>query len=99
MVVLVVLVVVLLVGYRLSLTLHPYTNCEACEGRSRHVGAIFTYARRPCHVCFGTGQKQRFGARLLGLGTPRSARPWGRFAPPTSLYPTPRKPRRFLGIF
>ncbi len=91
--------VVLLVGYRLSLTLHPYVNCRRCKGRSRHTGFFFSYARRPCHICFGSGTRQRLGARLLGLGTPMSARPWGRFAPRASEFAPPTRPKRFLGIF
>lgn len=73
------LVVVLLVlaglGYWLSLHLHPYTRCEACNGTGKHRGGAFSYAHRPCHRCSGVGRKQRWGASRLGLGDPRKEGP------------------------
>lgn len=99
MVVLVVLLAVLLVGYRISLTLHPYTTCELCRQTGRnHSGGVFGYAFRPCYACRGRGAKQRWGARMLGLGEPRNPRQRGKFAPPTSNWPTPPR-RRYFGIF
>jgi DnaJ-class molecular chaperone len=68
--------VVVVVGYWLSLHLHPYTRCEACNGTGAHRGAVFGYAHRPCHKCSGTRRKQRFGAARLDLGEPRRERNW-----------------------
>jgi DnaJ-class molecular chaperone len=68
--------VVVVVGYWLSLHLHPYTRCEACNGTGAHRGAVFGYALRPCHKCSGTRRKQRFGAARLYLGEPRKGRNW-----------------------
>jgi hypothetical protein len=58
-------------GFLVSLHLHPYTRCEACNGTRRHPGSVFTYGFRPCATCSGTGRKQRFLARWQGLGEPR----------------------------
>jgi DnaJ-class molecular chaperone len=55
-------------GWRLSSMLHPYTRCGACKGRGRHRGAVFSYAWRPCHVCGGSGRKQRRGAVMFKRG-------------------------------
>lgn len=42
---LLVIAVVVLLGYRFSLTLHPYTPCEVCRGRGgRHRAFFFRYA-------------------------------------------------------
>ena len=86
--------------YVLSLLLHPYTRCEACErrGAQRETGALFSYAYRPCWRCRGRGSKQRFGAALLGIGEPRVPRINGKFAPATKHFPKPNRSRIF-GIF
>jgi DnaJ-class molecular chaperone len=57
--------------YALSILLHPYMACEACDGQGKHRGAVFSYAFRPCERCSGTGRKQRLGARLLNRGERR----------------------------
>jgi hypothetical protein len=44
---LVLLAAVLLLGYWISLRLHPYTACPTCEGRGRHHGALFNRSWRP----------------------------------------------------
>jgi DnaJ-class molecular chaperone len=46
-------------------------QCEACKGKGRHQGSVFTYAHRQCHKCSGTGRKQRLGAQMLNHGKPR----------------------------
>ena len=68
-------------GWRLSSMLHPYTRCGACKGRGRHRGAVSRHAWRPCHVCGGSGRKQRTGAVVFGRGQPN--RPTKRIQPPT----------------
>ncbi|MGH3481195.1 MAG: hypothetical protein ACRDQD_30785 [Nocardioidaceae bacterium] len=66
MTVLLVLVVVALVGYLISIRVHPFTNCRRCNGGSRHKGAFYSYAYRPCRRCKGSGRKRRLGAQVLG---------------------------------
>lgn len=56
-----------------SALLHPYVKCEACDGKGKHAGTLFTSTFRPCHRCSGTGQKQRFVAALIGIGKPRKS--------------------------
>jgi DnaJ-class molecular chaperone len=68
---LLVIGLLMLAVYVASVCLHPYMACEACEGRGRHQGSWFNKSFRPCHVCSGTGRKQRLGARVLGRGQPR----------------------------
>ena len=58
---------VLIVGYLLSLLLHPYTRCSTCKGSPRHYGSIFTRAFRLCSACGGSGRQRRLGARLLKI--------------------------------
>jgi hypothetical protein len=84
---LVLTAVVWLVGYSISLRLHPYTACPTCRGRGRHYGMVFRSNWRPCHACDGKGRRQRWGARWLGLGMPRFGRPTGRRAPRTIEWP------------
>ncbi len=85
---LVLLAAVVLLGYWISLRLHPYAACPTCEGRGRHHGALFNRSWRPCHACDGRGRRQRLGARLLGYGMPRFWRPTRRRAPRTSDWPS-----------
>ena len=63
---LIVVAMVFGVGYLLSIRLHPFTNCRACKGGSRHRGAIYSRAYRVCRRCKGSGRRLRFGALLLG---------------------------------
>jgi DnaJ-class molecular chaperone len=75
------LVVIVIVGYVLSILLHPYAKCDRCKGLGRHPGSLFTYSLRPCHRCNGTGRKQRIGALLLGRG--KRQKPTSRIQPPS----------------
>lgn len=72
------------IAYLVSCALHPYIACETCEGKGKHVGALFPKASRPCHKCSGTGQKQRLGVRFLGRGKPRKSS--SRIAPRSSSF-------------
>lgn len=67
--ILVVGAVVVVVGYVLSLLLHPYTRCGTCKGSPRHYGSIFKRAFRLCSACGGSGRERRLGARLLKIGS------------------------------
>jgi DnaJ-class molecular chaperone len=63
--ILVILVIIIIVGYYVSLRAHPYTKCRLCNGRGRHFGSVYTYAHRRCRKCGGNGRKDRLGVRLF----------------------------------
>ena len=66
----VILIVILaVVGYFISLRIHPLTKCGTCNGSGRHIGSVYTYAQRRCRKCGGSGRKNRLGVRLFGGGT------------------------------
>lgn len=67
--------------YFVSLLLHPHAKCRTCKGVGKLHGAVFTYARRNCHRCAGTGQRRRLGAWIIQRGA-RPARS-SRIAPRT----------------
>jgi DnaJ-class molecular chaperone len=55
-----------IVGYVLSLSLHPHIRCRRCDGgKSR--GSTSGYQLRNCRPCSGTGRKPRLGTRFLGI--------------------------------
>jgi len=65
----VVLIVVLaLAGWRISLWLHPYRTCGACNGAGETFGRVFTRSRGACRGCGGTGQVPRIRRRRGPLG-------------------------------
>ncbi|HEX6328369.1 MAG TPA: hypothetical protein VFZ72_17515 [Jiangellaceae bacterium] len=70
--------------YVMSAWLHPNVKCEACDGKGKHAGALFTHATRPCHRCAGTGVRRRFTATLIGVGKPTKTT--SRFQKATSSY-------------
>lgn len=59
-----------LAGYRISLSVHPYTNCKRCNGNGRNSGSTRTKFGN-CRACGGRGRKERFGRWLLGLNKDR----------------------------
>jgi DnaJ-class molecular chaperone len=61
----VILIIITIVGYFVSLRIHPYAKCRMCNGRGRHFGSVYTYAHRRCRKCGGTGRKDRLGVRLF----------------------------------
>ena len=63
----VIIVLVVGVGYYLSLLLHPWARCSRCRGKPRKQGAIFSYSHRVCPRCQGTGQERRLGRRLFRM--------------------------------
>ena len=63
--ILVLLILIVIVGYYVSLRAHPYTKCRLCNGRGRHFGSVYTYAHRRCRKCGGTGRKDRLGVRFF----------------------------------
>ncbi|WP_143030041.1 hypothetical protein [Pseudonocardia oroxyli] len=58
----VVLVVVLVLGYVVSVFLHPFKVCPSCKGSPRSYGSIYTKSFRNCTRCGGSGRVRRFGA-------------------------------------
>ena len=59
-----VLAVCAVVGYRVSLRIHPFHRCRRCAGTGKHFGAFFSYSQRPCRRCGGNGRRRRFGNRF-----------------------------------
>lgn len=70
--------------YVVSAMLHPYVNCEACRGKGKHAGALFSNAFRPCHKCSGSGQRPRMTAALISRGKRRQGS--SRIQPRTSSF-------------
>lgn len=64
-------VVILVLGYLVSLKLHPWRPCLRCKGKPRHQGAIYSYAWRNCGRCGGGGRELRRGVRIVGIGKPK----------------------------
>jgi hypothetical protein len=59
----VALVILVIVGYGISLWRHPLRRCRWCSGLGKHFGLVYRYANRPCRHCGGTGRRTRYGAR------------------------------------
>jgi DnaJ-class molecular chaperone len=74
---LIVLVIIVVVGYLVSLRLHPWHPCRRCRGRGNHRGAVFKYAGRNCTSCGGNGRRARLGVRVFHGGR----QVWGERAP------------------
>jgi hypothetical protein len=62
-VVVVLAVVVYLVGYAISIRLHPYRPCRSCGQSGKHRGAVFTRSFRSCRRCGGSGRELRLFAK------------------------------------
>lgn len=59
------IVVVGVLGWLISLALHPWTACSSCKGSPRRFGAVATKSFRLCSACGGSGRQLRFGARMF----------------------------------
>lgn len=57
--------ILVVVGYYISLRIHPFRKCRACKGTGRHWGSVYTYGHRRCAKCGGTGRQDRLGVRLF----------------------------------
>jgi len=64
------MILVLIVGYLVSLWINPWVKCSRCGGGTRKKGFIFGYAYHPCSKCKGTGRQLRFGRRFT-FGPPK----------------------------
>jgi hypothetical protein len=67
--VLVIIGLAAVVGYLVSLRVHPLTKCPACKMTGRHFGSVYTSSYRRCRKCGGTGRQDRMGVRLFYGGT------------------------------
>ena len=65
MTIIILIVVIVAVGYYVSLRIHPLTKCNVCSGGGRHFGTVYTYAQQRCRKCGGSGRKDRLGVRLF----------------------------------
>jgi DnaJ-class molecular chaperone len=66
---LLLVIVVIAVGYLVSLRMHPLRKCPRCNMSGRHYGAFFTSAYRRCRRCEGKGQLDRVGTQVFWGGT------------------------------
>ena len=69
MTIIIVICAIAVVGYWVSLRIHPLTKCRVCNGGGRHFGSVYTYSQRRCRKCGGTGRKDRLGVRVFLGGT------------------------------
>jgi hypothetical protein len=64
--VIILIAVVVVLGYYLSLRIHPTTRCKRCDSSSRHYDLVYSERRRgACPSCGGTGRQERLGVRLF----------------------------------
>jgi DnaJ-class molecular chaperone len=63
------LIVIVAVGYLVSLRIHPLTKCPTCKMTGRHFGSVFKNSYRPCRRCRGSGRRDRLGTQIFFGGT------------------------------
>jgi DnaJ-class molecular chaperone len=64
--IIILIVVVVALGYYLSLRVHPTTRCKRCDSSTRHYDLVYSERRRgSCPDCRGTGRRERFGVRFF----------------------------------
>jgi hypothetical protein len=66
---LVFIIVIIVVGYLVSLRIHPLRKCPRCNMSGRHFGSVFTGTYRRCRRCDGRGQLDRVGTQVFWGGT------------------------------
>jgi hypothetical protein len=69
-----VLAAVLFGGYLFSLRAHPLRKCPTCNMAGRHFASLFKNSYRRCRKCNGSGQLDRWGARVFFGGTNHTGR-------------------------
>ncbi|MFC9975213.1 hypothetical protein ACFVH6_30395 [Spirillospora sp. NPDC127200] len=52
-----------IIGWRISLRLHPFKACPRCSGSGKHHGTWFKHSFRACDRCGGVGREYRTFAR------------------------------------
>jgi len=65
---------VVLAGYLFSVRVHPLRKCPVCKMSGRHFGGVFKGNYRRCRKCGGSGQLDRWGARVFFGGTGNSGK-------------------------
>ena len=64
--IIILIAVVVVLGYYLSLRIHPTTRCKRCDSSTRHYDLVYSDRRRgTCPSCGGTGRQERFGTRFF----------------------------------
>jgi hypothetical protein len=64
--VIILIAVVVVLGYYLSLRIHPTIRCKRCDSSSRHYDLVYSErARGACPNCRGTGRQERLGVRFF----------------------------------
>ena len=66
---LVLVIVIIAVGYLVSLRIHPLRKCPRCNMSGRHFGGVYKGSYRRCRRCSGRGQRDRIGTRFIWGGT------------------------------
>jgi DnaJ-class molecular chaperone len=66
---LILIIVIIAVGYLVSLRIHPLRKCPRCNMSGRHFGAVFPGSYRRCRKCQGRGQLDRVGTQIFYGGT------------------------------
>jgi DnaJ-class molecular chaperone len=74
---LIIIGVIAVMGYFVSLLLHPWRACRACQGTGRHRGVVYRRSVRGCTSCGGNGRRARLGVNLFHQGS----QVWGERAP------------------
>jgi DnaJ-class molecular chaperone len=69
MAILIIVIIIAVVGYYISLRVHPLAKCKLCNGTGRHFGSVYTYSQRRCRKCGGSGRLDRLGTRVFLGGT------------------------------
>lgn len=64
-----IVIVIVAVGYLVSLRIHPLRKCPTCKMTGRHFGGVFTNTYRPCRRCNGSGRRDRLGVQVFFGGT------------------------------
>jgi DnaJ-class molecular chaperone len=71
---LLLLFAVLFGGYLFSIRVHPLRKCPVCRMAGSHYGILLGGIHRRCRRCNGTGQLDRWGARVFFGGTKNTGR-------------------------
>jgi len=61
--VIILIVIVVALGYYVSLRIHPTTRCKRCDSGNRHYDLVYSDRRHVCPSCRGTGRQERLGVR------------------------------------
>jgi DnaJ-class molecular chaperone len=65
----VLIAIIVVIGYVVSIRLHPLRKCPSCKMTGRHFGSLYTGSYRRCGKCEGRGQLDRMGTKVFFGGT------------------------------